>query len=512
MELQIRKQTLSVSEIAFENQTEQPVEYDVILPDYCPDIQRILSCDVCCLVRETKAQQQRVTVEGELRLSVLYVSDSGQLRGIEQKQPFVRHLDSRNPLLEPLIDVQSKVDYLNCRAVSSRRLEVRGAVTLNVQAINCTKTELLADGEGMGLQLKKKMVEMDGCLFGGESSFTLREELELGSHPAVGQILSSRVQAVLTDHKVISGKIVTKGEVRLHLLYQPLSVNENDGPQELDYNIPVSQILNAGGTDDDCSCCVSYQVSGWEIQPKADMDGEMKVLSVEVQIRGMAAVHCPQQLTLVQDAYSTLCPVEAKEKTLSYLNFVSCLQENHRMRESISSVQNPRELLDCQIKIKELRSQRKEDGILLTASATLCALVVDSEGNYQLVEESRTAEHMVSLPAGQKGLIFQTQLIPTAVEGSINSGGQVEIRGQLQLSGSVYTVEQQTALASLELDESCRKENDSSCALCIYYADPQESIWDIGKKYNTSVAGIMEENNLDHDILPQRTMLLIPMY
>ena len=510
MELQIQKQSLPVSEAVFDSQCEQAVESDLLLPDYCPDIQRILSCDVSCLIRETKAQQQRISLEGELRLNVLYVSDGGQLRAVEQKIPFSRQLDSKQSVQDALVDVQSRVDYLNCRAVSSRRMEIRGAITLSVRAIRCSKAEVLADAKGMGIQLKKRSFDMNSCVSGGESSFTVREELELGSHPPIGQILSSRVQAVVKDHKLLSGKIVSKGEVQLHLLYLPLSADENEEPKQLDYTIPISQILSGGVAEEDCGCCVSYFVSGWDIQPKADMDGEMKVLSVEVQLRAVAAVHCEKTVTLVEDVYSTLCAVEAEESKLTYLNFVRCVQEEHRLRESLGGVKEPKKLLDCRMNVRDVQSRADGDGILLTAAVTLWALLQDSEGNYQIAEENLNAEHRIPLEAGQKGLLFGLQLLPLSVEGSLN-GGSVEIRAILQLSASLYEAEQRKAVSGIRVDENCQKENAGDCALCIYYADPQESVWDIGKKYNSSVAGIMEENGLEHDILPQRTMLLIPM-
>ena len=37
MELQIKKQTLPVNEIVLDSQTEQPLECDVLLPDYAMD-------------------------------------------------------------------------------------------------------------------------------------------------------------------------------------------------------------------------------------------------------------------------------------------------------------------------------------------------------------------------------------------------------------------------------------------------------------------------------------------
>lgn len=512
MELQIKKQTLPVNEIVLDSQTEQPLECDVLLPDYCPDIQRILNCDVCCLIRETHAAQQRLTIEGELRLTVLYVSDSGMLRSIDQKQPFVRHLDSKTPLENPITEVLCKVDYVNCRAISSRRLEVRGAVTLKVRAMNCSGCEAIRDCGGMGIQLKTKSMDINACVSGSENCFVLREELELGGRPPISQILFSQMQAVLTDYKVISGKIVTKGDLKLKMLYLPLSSDEKEPPQELEYTLPISQILNAEGAGEDSDCCVTYEIGGWELQPKTDMDGEMKVLSVEAQVRASAVVHQPKTLSLVQDCYSTDCELGFEEKQLPFLHYLSGLKESHRIRESFATGKNAQSVLSAWSRVKEQQTRYSEEGIILSANIALLALVLDGEGIPQLCEEVVQVEHTVPLDRGQNALLFGLRLLPVSAEATVNGSGKLDFTCQLELNGSVYSMERQSAVCAITPDEKRQKKRREDSALCIYYADQQESVWDIAKKYNSSVAAVMEENGLDHDILSQRTMLLIPMF
>ena len=47
MELNLQKQTVSVNETVYDGSVEQPLECDVLLPDYCPDIARIISAEGC---------------------------------------------------------------------------------------------------------------------------------------------------------------------------------------------------------------------------------------------------------------------------------------------------------------------------------------------------------------------------------------------------------------------------------------------------------------------------------
>lgn len=510
MELQIQKQSLCVNEFVFDNQTEQPIEVDLLLPDYCPDIQRILNCDVCCLIHSTKAEQQRLTVDGELRLNILYVSDSGSIRAIEQKQPFLRQLDSKTAFSQPLIEVLPKVDYLNCRAVSSRRLEVRGALTLKVRAINCVKTEVLQDCIGQGMQLKKTQFSVDGCVSGGESLFSVREELDLGQHQPVAQLLSSHVEVQLVDHKLLSGKLVVKGELKLQQLYLPLSADEKELPQELEYSLPFSQIISADGAEEEEAVCLALSVAGWDIQPKPDEDGELRILAVEAQIRAEVSVHQSRNISVVQDCYSTLCPISYEEKTLSFLNYVKCINEKHRIRETLSAANNVQTVLSAWARVRELQVQQTQDSLEISGSLSLMALVLDGEGVPQVYEEQVRLEH--NIPLHEENLrLFGLQLQPVEVEINRTNSAQVEIRCQLQLDGTLYSMEKQSAIRSVRMEEGCLHDDEERCALCIYYADPGESVWNIAKRYSSDWSAVMEENGLDQDILPQRTMLLIPL-
>ena len=46
MELKLEKQPVSGCELLLDTAAEYPIESDLLLPDYCPDIVRILCCRV----------------------------------------------------------------------------------------------------------------------------------------------------------------------------------------------------------------------------------------------------------------------------------------------------------------------------------------------------------------------------------------------------------------------------------------------------------------------------------
>ncbi len=185
--------------------------------------------------------------------------------------------------------------YCNCRAVSKRRLELKLSLSHRVCALSAGGQQLIGDSaedtqQPQGLQLRKRMLEQ--CCFVAQPReiIDIREELELGgSKPAVRSMISSRGCAVMSDHKLISGKIVTKGELRITVLYNGESSveegaqSEKENIQQMDFVLPISAVIDAPGADDGCLCLADYSLCELEISPKLDQNGENTLFELEAR-------------------------------------------------------------------------------------------------------------------------------------------------------------------------------------------------------------------------------------
>ena len=92
MEYRVMKGEIPVCETILDTSAEQPIDLDFSLPDYCPDIQKILKCQIYPTITE-QTISDRLDVEGEVLVKLLYL-DSGKkaVRCCELCQPFF-HVD-----------------------------------------------------------------------------------------------------------------------------------------------------------------------------------------------------------------------------------------------------------------------------------------------------------------------------------------------------------------------------------------------------------------------------------
>ena len=74
--------------LAFEGAAEQTIESDITLPDYFPDIVKIIRCTIRPNIMSVNTAQNQLSVEGNCILSVLYLSEESKLRCFEQRLPF----------------------------------------------------------------------------------------------------------------------------------------------------------------------------------------------------------------------------------------------------------------------------------------------------------------------------------------------------------------------------------------------------------------------------------------
>ena len=105
MELELRQQTVLSHETILEETVEQAVECDALLPDYCPDIRRILKCTLTPVPMGNTVTAGRLEVEGLATLNILYISAGGEPARGEYKVPFSRMLELHGEAENPAISV-----------------------------------------------------------------------------------------------------------------------------------------------------------------------------------------------------------------------------------------------------------------------------------------------------------------------------------------------------------------------------------------------------------------------
>lgn len=505
MELKITKEPIACGRAIYDSFAEQSIESDILLPDYLPSVMRVMSCKAEPRIMSAACDDRKLTVDGVTLIEIFYSSEEGKMCSIEQKLPFSRSIELKTAVVDPMTVFDARVDYLNCRAVSPQRLDVRGAFTLGIKVLSRFEREIVTEAEGSGIQLKREEMRCVRPLGESRLRMTVREELELGyGKSAALSVIRTAAFCNTADCKIVAGKIVAKSELNLHILYE----SENDGICSMDYIIPVSQMIDMEGLNEECGCDVRFEPCAVEAVPIKG-NGEQNGFSAEITVMVTAKAVSVSGVMAAQDAYSTLHPCRMESDRVSMICDTEHIDGNSSIKDIQELPEGISEIKDVWCEVRSVEIKNTGEGVEAECRAMIRMIALDEQGQPVYYEKASSFPWKRGISGGEA--LCDLKFTAVGCSYSRDSAGRVDIRVEINVFGTIYKTVEWQGVTALTVEEEQKIQTGDRSALIIYYADEGEDIWNISKRYAASVSAVMEENGMENSRIGTRTMLLIPM-
>lgn len=514
-EFKLNRETFSALTVVLENSLEQSVEKDFVLPDYYPDIFRILKCSVIPRIVSHTVNDEKITIEIAVLVRVLYLSENDKaIHSIEQKLNFAKTADLNGKCENPMIQAKAQCDYANCRVVNRRRLDVRGSVTTYVKVTSEVKSQIVSDAFGGGIQLKKQIVNYPTKRLNALKRVTVIEELQLApSKPSVSAIIDVDCSVIVGDKKIIAGKLITKGEAEITMLYTCVDSSGEAGVESMKFNIPFSQIIDVDGIDETFDACVDIEPGGCEIIPKGEQGEKLECeINLLVSCRAVKYETCE----IVKDAYSTQCQCQLK----SCEGKIDLPPREINVQKTIEGEISYEEgeidrVYSCHGECLGISSRLKEDGtgFCVMGNLKISILGCSKDKLPFFTQKEIPFEYQVQLPEDFSKGEGDYQPAAEVISCSYYLAGEkaIQIKGDIKLGGRIMRQCSGELLSDIILDTNSPKEKSENFAIKLCRVTKDDDIWEIAKRYSTCVSAIMEENELSDDKITQQGMLLIPL-
>lgn len=506
MEYKVNNKAIAVAETLFDGFDERPVDCDFVLPDYYPDIAAVLKCTLKPVIQTRQLSGDRLTADGAAVVQVLYLDEARRcVHSCEFTKPFSSSFAVK-PAASPAVKLDAKTEYVNCRAVSPRRLDIHGAfsIRLNMQAEG--GTEVVSSVSGPTVFTKRSVVSYSVPAVSAEKSFTLSEVLELGAdQPPAEVLVRGDAVPILTDCKLLTNKAIVKGDLKLSNLY--VSDMDTGEVHKVYHEIPFSQIIDMDGLDEEWQCDVRLSVASSDVRVEANQNGEGRLLEVSVKLNAAVQSYRTGMAEIVTDAYSTACPLKLESRPLETSHLQAVRHATSTVRDSLElPPDGVASVLDIWSDAA-LTGERCEGGrSLLDARLTLYMLTRDAAGVVSFYERPLD----IKLEYDDDCTDVSSDLAVSRLDYTLTGGGRVELRADLDVTRRCFSTHSMTAVSAVTADESAPFSTGAT-ALKVYFARSGESLWEVAKACHTSMDAVMEENTLNGDVLTKDTLLLVPL-
>lgn len=511
MNLKINREIISVNEKIYDGIQEQNVELDYILPDYYPDIFKMIKSSIQPSINSYSINGDTLTYEIIADVKILYCSENNNgIQCISQRLVFNKTVNLGDSVNNPEVTIIPKSDHINCRVVNKRRIDLRGAVSIKIKVFGESKQEAVSDIFGMNVQMKKIPIECMAKKIIQNKTIALNEDLEMNmSKPPVNDIIRYDVRLSEPDKKIIANKLAVKGDAEIKILY---TCPEN--METMTFSVPYSQIIDMDGLDESFKCMVKIDGTTCDFSVMPDSNGENRVLKCELKINIKCCAYKTIPVRLVSDVYSTSYPCQSACAKLPVEQAPIMINEKFQTKILIENDGNNISCVyDVWCNIKNINISIDNEEKAIKVSGMLCyQAMVKTENNYPSVIEKESAfEHEIKCDEVTENSTAELCVVPLECTYTLTDLNGISIKADISVNGELFTSSFCEAITDLSVDDTVKITRDGDYALKLYYGVKDEQVWNIAKKYCTSVNAIMEENSLENECLPENGMLLIPI-
>lgn len=479
---------------------------DFNVPDIKPDIEQIVKERGNVHIESVRVNGDKVDVMGNLEFAILYMSDlpinmSGHMDF--QEKVNIDGIDG-----DETVSCIAEIEDLTIKAINSRKVSIKAIISLNVL---CEKlddeqlvTEIEFDDKCECLQTRNKNINISEIAVNMKDNFRIREKLELvQGKPNIAELLWFDTCIKSFDIRPVEGAVALVGEIGIFILY--ISADENQSVQWYESSMPFDGSIDVSGCTSDMIAYVGYQIQSCDIEIKPDYDGEDRVVEMEMVLDLNIKCYEEKQLAIIDDIY---CPTKnillenktAKLHRLLVKNNSKCRVNNRiKVNEAVKILQ----ICNCTGVVKVDDVTVTDNSIAVDGIIVLNVFYITEDDNMPMrcVKGSVPFSHNIDV---------KNESVPEQIQYNINVNlemlsavmlgvDEIEIKAVVALDTICFNVISENAIESVRIEEYEDSQYNQIPSIIGYIANSEDTLWDIAKKYHTTVDTIKNANKLSHD-------------
>ena len=483
---------------------------DYTLPDYLPEIRRLLGAHSCVRPRSQFSSNGSLTLDGNVTHKILYLGADGLMWSAtltdKYECSFPLSFDSHCASDQLSINTFCDCEHTDARVIGPRKLNVRAKLACSalVLADAMYYPEMKDAHTESELQTK-----VDECRYGvivsatGEEQ-TLSDFINIDTPADDLRVIDAYVGFAMGECFCTDGSTVVRGDAVLRILY--CNDNESEIPLTLTKKLPISCEIPCEGVDSgfECTAHAYFDDEHFEITENG--------ISVTLSVFFKTVAQKNQVANIITDAYSTERRSECNNGKLNTLSAVKCtfgaLTKNDVFSLSETKLPTDSRIIDVMTN-PTVEECSVTDGKALIKGTCEYTVIFHSGGEYMSAVLSAPYKYEIDH------------------RGKADSAASINCRATVRATSSRGRCDTERLLIDCELafNAMCTAEMEHEYLESVSFLEPLEvggeqmvlcfpergaTLWSIAKRYSKPAEQIKEQNSLGEssDISKKRFLIV----
>ncbi len=499
MSINLCKEKVKASEILYSEYLKQTAQADIIVPDVCPDVLKVLRVSARAFITNKTIQQDRVYIGGVIKLNLLYLPEDdlcGKIKCINHSFDF-NHLEEVPGAKSGMhLLVETECESANCELINSRKLSAVCNLGISIKVTEETELEVATDSDDNScLCTRCTPLKILSAALDFDREMTVRETLSIPQgKPMPGEILKIDAHPSSCELKTFDGRATLRGDMKLSILYG--AENPEESPVEfLEFSLPFTEVFEIPELKEKFE--TEHDIITKNINCNI-INSDTPSLDVEILLGVFLKASETAEVSVIDDAFSEKENLEIRKKACTVERFLDSFyvqlpqKEIFEVPEYLPEIKKVCDIsltpAVCDISISDGKIQVKGKAVanLLYITASPELPVAGCQQEYDFC-------HSFDLPCACENAVCEAKVTPEHISYTLSGDRLIELRIITALSVKCLSADKTMLIE--EIGESDEKP-ETLPELVIYFTKAGDTLWNIAKKYHISPDKIAYDNDL----------------
>lgn len=494
MEVATSKETLCINQVVGQKTDTAMVEEDFVVPDIKPDILNAIRTSGTVCIYKKEVMDGKVKIDGSINAYIMYLADdeNSSVRSLNTTLDFSQTIDFDAVKVGMILESKVLLKSIEAKVLNGRKVNVKAIMDLDLKIVSNEELEFVKEIEDVkDVQLLDKSLTLNSLLGLGVTKVYAKDTIVIDSVDNLTEVMKVDFHIINQETKISYNKVLVKADACVKIVY----LTEDNRICTVSQLIPVMGFIDMPDVSDENLCDVHYEIKNLLVKPN---NMEEHSIYVEAELEISCNVYQSKELNIIQDLYSPSTNLVYKQKQIRAVAQKELIKDVCSIREKqfISEIGNHK-IYDVDIRVTIVNKSILKDRIVFEGEMSLNFLF-DENNTSRIGTKNMILPFTFNMDCAG---VMPTSEIDTNIEITLQDftvmpDESIDIKIDLEFFVGLSNNQNIQVIENINIDETREKERYS---LIIYFVKPGDTLWNIAKRFSSTVAHIVKMNGIEDE-------------
>ena len=492
MSVATSKETLCINQMIGQKTDTAMVEEDFVVPDIKPDILNTIRTNGTVCIYKKEIMDGKIKLEGCINVYIMYLADDEEssIRSLNTTLEFSKTIDFDGAKTGMMLENKISLKSIECRVLNGRKVNIKAIMDVDLRVFSNENVEFVKEIEDVkDVQVLDKTLSLNTLLGTGMTKVYAKDTLVIDNIDNLEEIMKVDVRIINKETKISYNKVLVKADASVKIMYR----TEDNRICTISNLIPIMGFIDMPDVTDESMCNVKFEIKNMLIKPN---NIEEHSIYVEIELEITCNTYNKKELNIIEDLYSPTIDLIYKQKQLKTVEQKTMIKDICSIREKqvISEIGNNK-IYDVEVNPTIINQKILTNKIMYEGEVELSFL-------YSFESRVETKKVVVpftfnvdSLEVNAKSTV-ETSIEVALQDFTVMSDSNMDIKLDLEFNISLSNTQTINVIQEINIDENRECERYS---LIIYFVKPGDTLWNIAKKFRSTVENIVTINGIEDE-------------